>query len=342
MLTVRERMKNKKIQKMQLDPFGFCNAKCWFCPVRYFPQPEEGSGSMPLDLLEKIFNDLSEEKKKPDGVVDPRFNFFTTAHYNEFLLYKHVKEVFDLARKHKFTTYVLSNGISLHKHNIDLIAEYPDVVIHVGLNIPGFEREVWAKRSGFAPEQFDRLMSNLEYASSKLAFLKDQFQIHLNGLNHDLFKSGYVKKGPEFDSHEYDLSYEHIRQENMAKKLFPTINIKSPFIFDRAGSINNIIVNQLDTKGKKVVGCSSFGDRSKEWLHINSAGKVFLCCNDYNFDYVYGDLSKQSIREVWNSDKHIEIIERAYKEICVKCMSAVLESDTSNSSTVVENMRFSR
>ena len=61
---VREKLRRTKIKKLQLDPFGFCNAKCWFCPVKYIPQPQEGSGNMSVDLIEKIFQDLSEEKKK--------------------------------------------------------------------------------------------------------------------------------------------------------------------------------------------------------------------------------------------------------------------------------------
>jgi len=346
MSTVRDKLARKKIQKMQLDPFGFCNAKCWFCPVRYIPQPEEASGNMSLDLMEKIFDDLSAEKKKSNGVVDPNFNFFTTAHYNEVLLYKNIKEMFDLARKHKFTTYVLSNGISLHKHNVDLIAEYPDVVIHLGLNIPAFEKDLWAKRAGFDPDQFDRLMGNLEYATKKLFYLKNEFQIHINGLNQDLFQNEWITKGPEFDSHGYDLSTEHIRQENLAKKFFPTVQVNSAFIFDRAGFINNVLSNQSHInktmKGKKVVGCKNFGDRTTDWLHVNSAGKVFLCCNDYNFDYVFGDLTTQTINEVWRSEKRVEVVERSFKEICTKCLSATLEQDREQSSKVFENMRFSR
>jgi len=334
---------------MQLDPFGFCNAKCWFCPVRYIPQPEEGSGNMPLDLMEKIFADLDSEKRKPNGVVSPNFNFFTTAHYNEVLLYKHVKEMFDLARKYKFTTYVLSNGISLHKHNVDLIAEYPDVVKHVGLNIPAFEKELWAKRSGFSADQFDRLCSNLEYASQKLSYLKDELQIHVNGLSQDLFTNNYVKKGPEFDSHNYDLANEHTTQVNLAKKLvnlakklFPVFKVMNPYIFDRAGYINNVLSNQEFSKqlmtGKKVVGCKNFGNRVTDWLHVNSAGKVFLCCNDYNFEYSFGDLNHQTISEIWDSDKHVEVVDKAFGEICTGCLSAVLES----SSPPIGEMRFSR
>ena len=346
MFTVREKLRKNKIQKMQLDPFGFCNAKCWFCPVRYIPQPEEGGGNMSLDLMEKIFHDLSEEKKRPDGVVDPRFNFFTTAHYNEVLLYKHIKEMFDLARKYKFTTYVLSNGVSLHKHNVDLIAEYPDVVTHVGLNIPAFEKDLWAKRAGFAPEQFDRLMSNLEYATKRLAYMKNEFQIHVNGLNKAIFHNGWIKKGPEFDSHAYDLDNEHIRQGHLARKLFPTVHVNSSIIFDRAGFIHNVLSNEDHVKremaGKKVVGCKNSGDRISDWLHVNSAGKVFLCCNDYNFEYQFGDLNTQTVNEIWRSEKHIEVVERAFKEICTKCLSASLETDVTKGSTVVGEMRFAR
>ena len=301
---------------------------------------------MSLELMEKIFYDLDSEKRKPNGVVDPRFNFFTTAHYNEVLLYKNVKEMFDLARKFKFVTYVLSNGISLHKRNVDLIAEYPDVVLHVGLNIPAFEKDLWSKRAGFAPDQFDRLMNNLEYANSKLSYLKSNLQIHINGLNRAMFHNQWIKEGPEFKEHNYDLDKEHDQQVALAKKLFPSVAINKAPIFDRAGFINNIVTNESHVKNlmanRKVTGCSNSGDRFTDWIHINSAGKVFLCCNDYNFEYEFGDLTKESIGEIWRSDTHFEVVDRAAKEICTKCLSAVFNEPKQNTSKVVTDLKFSR
>jgi radical SAM protein with 4Fe4S-binding SPASM domain len=94
--------------------------------------------------------------------------------------------------------------------------------------------------------------------------------------------------------------------------------------------------------GKKVVGCKNSGDRISDWLHVNSAGKVFLCCNDYNFEYQFGDLNNQTVNEIWRSEKHIEVVERAFKEICTKCLSASLETDVTKGSTVVGEMRFAR
>jgi radical SAM protein with 4Fe4S-binding SPASM domain len=319
----------QKIKFVQLDPFGYCNAKCWFCPVKYLPQPEEGSNAMGLDLLEKILFDLYTEKRKVDGVVDKNFNLLTLSHYNEILLYKNFDKLLELLRKYSFKCYVLSNGVPLSKFKTDLISEFKDVVIHVGLNVPAFEKEIWAKRSGFSEETFDRLIENIKYAENKLSYLGNEFKISINGLNSDVINQGYVSLGEKFNNEKYNLNPvngEHEKQFKIAKQMFPKIDISKSMIFDRTGLIDDILTNKpwLDelSKNKKVVGCNNSGDRSKEWLNINSSGSVFLCCNDYNFDYKFGNLKTQSIREVWLSDERKKMLTRAYQEICTNCIFA--------------------
>lgn len=322
-------MNYSKIKMMQLDPFGFCNAKCWFCPVKYIPQPQEGSGVMSLDLIEKILSDLIEEKNKPDGVVDSNFKHITLSHYNEILLYKHFDGLLELLRKYSLQCYVLSNGVSLTKQKADLIYEYKDVVMHIGLNIPAFEKKLWASRSGFSEDQFERLINNVQYASEKLAYLGNQFHIGVNGLDNRHFNTGSVSKAPQWQDLNYNLNVEngeHITQFKLAKKIFPNVSISQFGLYDRAGLLDHIMTNKpmlrSKNKGKKVVGCQNWGDRSTEWLNINSAGSVFLCCNDYNFDYKFGDLTTQTVREVWLSDLRKQVVEKAYKEICRNCYSA--------------------
>lgn len=326
-MSIRKKIFSTKINTVQLDPFGFCNAKCWFCPVKYKPQPEAGSGVMSVELAEKILKDLHDERAKPDGLLHRSMNLITTAHYNEVLLYKHIEELLQLFRKYKFKTFILSNGISLNKDKVDLIKENQDVVAQVGLNIPAFERELWAKRSGFSPDQFDRLMNNLNYADEQLGSKGYNIQIHINGVTtHDLLG---ITKGEGFDDLGIDLDPkdgEHETQIKLAKKLFPRLNPSKSSLFDRAGSLD-IINNQKYLRqnygSKKVVGCNSWrGDRATEWVHINSAGQTFLCCNDYDFEYVFGDLSKQSLSEVWGSDLHVTVLEKAFSEICTKCLYA--------------------
>ena len=324
-------MINHKIKFVQLDPFGFCNAKCWFCPVKYYPQPEVGAGTMPIELVEKIISDIFQEKLKMDGVVHPNFRLVTLSHYNEILLYKHFTELLETLSKYKFTCFILSNGIPLSKQKVDLIASYKDVVTHVGLNVPAFEKELWARRSGFSPESFDRLIENLKYAELKLDYLGTELQIGVNGLDNGPIQGGYLSKGAKFDNEQYDLNSsngEHETQFRIAKKMFPRFNVHKNYLYDRAGMIDHIVTNKnyLKTiqKNKKVIGCNNGGDRSKEWLNINSIGDVFLCCNDYNFDYKYGNLKEQSVREVWLSESRKQMVQTAYNNICTNCYSSVL------------------
>jgi radical SAM protein with 4Fe4S-binding SPASM domain len=329
---VENKIYKTKIKHLQLDPFGFCNAKCWFCPVKYIAQPEEGLGVMSIDLIDNIFSQITEEKNRSDGIVDPNFKTITLSHYNEILLYKHFPELLELLRKYNFNCYVLSNGVSLTKQRIDLIKEYKDVVIHVGLNVPAFEKTLWAKRSGFSENQFERLISNLKYAEDQLQYLGSNFQIGMNGLNIDPINSGHITRGSEWETLNYDLHPqfgEHEVQFQLARKLFPRLNFQKTSLYDRAGTIDHMITNKpwlrkQQTGNKQVIGCNNWGDRSSEWLNINSAGSVFLCCNDYNFDYKFGDFNKQTLRQIWLSELHIQTVEKAYKQICTNCYSAKL------------------
>ena len=331
-MSIKNQILSSKIKRIQLDPFGYCNAKCWFCPVKYIEQPEETRTHIPIELVDKIFSDLIEERSKENGVVDPSFNLFLTAHYNEVLLYKDFDKLLELARKYRLTTFVLSNGVSLSKQKIDLIKEYKDVVTHIGLNIPAFEKELWAKRSGFTEDHFERLMSNLEYASEHLSYLNNSLQIHVNGVENSINIPGSALiRGKDFDdSMDLDpLTGEHETQFQLAKKLFPKFTVTKSGLMDRAGHMTHIFSNQEWLRNvytdKKVVGCSNWGDRITDWVHINSLGEAFLCCNDYNFEYKYGDFKTQTARQIWGSDLHILTAERALEGICTKCLAAKFE-----------------
>ena len=75
-LSIFEKLKLNKITNLQIDPFGYCNAKCWFCPVAYKPMPAHTSKHMNPDLFEKIIQNMIYEKEKFDGIVSSSFNHF--------------------------------------------------------------------------------------------------------------------------------------------------------------------------------------------------------------------------------------------------------------------------
>jgi len=340
---IKNEFNKHKISQLQLDPYGVCNAKCWYCPVKYKGNPIEGREVMSVELLEKIIKNLIDEREKPDGLVSKAFNGFYTAHYNEILLYPHFEELLKLCRKYKLVTMVLSNGVPLTRDRIDILKEYQDVLSGICLNTPAFDAETWSKRSGINIKQFDTLIDNITYAVEQLPnMVKNKaFSIQINGV-HDLSfgdKGGWLDKGEQFPT-DIDLnvqSGELVQQEKKARELFPNVNIFTvPYLIDRAGLLDEVITNKhaiernlmKNNQNKKVIGCGNgreVGGRPIGWVHVNATGKAFLCCNDYDMEMQFGDFKTQELKDFWGNDSHIEKIEESYNTICRNCASAIFE-----------------
>ena len=337
---VYQELQNIKILYAQLDLFGFCNAACWYCPVKYIPQPERTRVHMPLDLVEKILIDLNENRMSDDGVVSDTMRNIYSAHYGEVLLYKHFEGFLELLRKYNFTTTIFSNGVNLTPNKIDIINSNRDVISDIVLNIPSFEPEIWSTRSGLPVNQYDRLISNLEYADRELVDF-NSLVILINGVDVNSWNEQF-QPGDDFDQlmiDQHPVKGEQSQAYDFAKRKFKNfITFKEYVLHDRAGLLSNLITNQPSIKEKlktgTVVGCRggpsreralSDGsedidtDRTTEMIHINPLGETFLCCNDYKMEYVFGNLSKQSLREIWVTEKHAEVIVRAREEICRAC-----------------------
>ena len=340
---IRNDFNKYKITNLQIDPYGVCNAKCWFCPVRYKGNPEHGKDIMSPELFEKIIKNLIDEREKPDGLVSKAFNGFYTAHYNEVLLYPYFEEILKICRKYKLVTMVLSNGIPLTPEKVDILKEYQDVLSGICLNTPAFDAETWSKRSGINIKQFDKLISNIQYAVEQLPnMVKNKaFSIQING-SHELSfgdKGGWLEKGPEFPT-DMNLDVENgelIQQKNKAEELFPGVNIFTvPYLIDRAGLLDEVISNRpaiernlmKNDKDKKVIGCANgreVGGRPIGWVHVNASGKAFLCCNDYEMEMQVGDFKNNELKDFWGNDAHVEMIKKSYETICRGCASAIFE-----------------
>jgi hypothetical protein len=327
---IKATLKSTQISAAQIDPFGYCNAKCWFCPVRYESNPDSGKKQMPPELLEKILSNLVSERS---GLVSPAFAYFYTAHYNEVLLYKYFEELCQLAVKYNLHHMILSNGTTLTKDRVDTILKYSTNVAGICLNIPSFRRSEWSAFTGFHEDKFDMLVENINYAIATLKPLVEtkRISIQINGVNTD-FVNYVGSLGP--DAPPFDLTDTGTLFQNKAigEKLFPTLPVYTqPSLVDRAGLMplnvltNTKLINRMKENKTRVTGCTNgMGDKGRpfSWLHVNATGKVFLCCNDYSMTHEIGDLSTQTLRDFWGTDAHAELIDRAFNDICTKCSSA--------------------
>ena len=342
-MTVQEQFQKFKIHQMQLDPYGVCNARCWFCPVKYKGNPDHGKEVMSPELLRKIIGNLIEERNKENGLVSKSFGGFYTAHYNEILLYPHFEELLKICQEYKLCFMVLSNGIPLTPERVDLLVKYKGVVNGICLNIPAFDPDTWSKRSGINIKQFDKLISNIKYAMEKLPDMVEHksFSIQVNGSTDYSFTSrgGWLDKGPEFPQ-DMDLNPhtgELVQQVQKAKDLFPGLQVFDvPSLIDRAGLLDHVMTNkraikrnlQKGDETKKVIGCGNgreVGGRPVGWIHVNAAGKVFLCCNDYDMEVQFGDFKTQTLRDFWGTEYHQQKVQESYDTICRNCASALFE-----------------
>jgi len=322
------------IQYVQLDPNGLCNAKCWFCPVAYTPNPEFARQNMPIDKLDGIVRQLRE------GVgdfVSETFYLIFTAHYSEVLLYKHFSEMLEIFRKYRFTTTVLTNGTPLTQEKVEAIRRYPDVVIGLNINIPSAEAVQWAKLTGMDARVFERVMKNIRYAIDALPDMagRGDFSLQLNGVNHSSLPEhgGWIE--PMQNAPAMDLDNEsgtlHQAVEQFSKR-FPELKInQNNQLVDRAGYLekqgilsNEKAIKNYLRKGKSsVVACNNMGSRADNWLTINAVGDIFMCCNDYDFETVYANVFEQSLKDIWLSDARQAMIKRSYADFCTTCTSAV-------------------
>lgn len=80
------------------------------------------------------------------------------------------------------------------------------------------------------------------------------------------------------------------------------------------------------------------------WIHMNiiPGGKVYHCCVNSDLEYFVGDLSTQSIEEVWNSDNFKDIRKKMINgerpHVCSKCYER--EDSSGRSSRTDQNLFF--
>lgn len=328
---------NYKISMAQIDPNGLCNSGCWFCPVAYSPNPEIARKNMPLETLHDILNQLDQGKGK---FVSESFDFIYTAHYNEVLLYKYFEEMLNLFRCFGFKTIILTNGTPLTRAKTDIIKQYQDVVYGICFNIPSGNAERWSKLVNMPEKMFYKLVDNVRYSIEQLPemFNTKRISIQINGLNKmSLTQYGgwldMLSKAPNLnlDPENGSLATEH----KDLLELFPGIQAyQMPSLIDRAGHLDKhmVITNikgieKFSKRNKeKVIGCGNgreVGGRPNGWLHINANGDTFICCNDYDFETVFGNVNDKKISEIWGSKEHLDMVQHSYKTLCTTCSAAV-------------------
>lgn len=293
----------------QFDFNGLCNAKCWYCPVKYEGNPDEFKTNTSIDNIQLMLSNIRSSK-----YIRPGFDFAYTCHYNEILLHPQFEKILSSFRMHGMRTMILTNGTPLIPSKLDIILRYPDVITGICLNIPDSDVEKWAAKAGFSKSVYVTLTRNLEYLNK----MYPGATIQVNTSNHGVTSNGFI------GSHE-----ENTRITQTFNQLYPNLNVSIlTWLSDRAGRLSEhkVMLDKIPKKGKVISGCSHSdptGGRIYSWFHVNSKGDMFICCDDYDMKYKFGNLLEKSFDEIWESTEHAEAVLLAQSEICKSCSFAV-------------------
>lgn len=296
----------------QLDLNGLCNAKCWYCPVKYEGNPEEYKTNTSIADLEIILKRIRESRS-----VVRNFEHIYTCHYNEILLYPYFEEMLQLFRKYGFRTMILSNGTPLTPSKLDIILKYPDVVSGICLNTPDIDKTQWAIKAGFSETVHNTLVRNLTYINEKYPSATIQVNTTLANV-----KEKGIRGTPE----------DNQRIVSSFKSLFPNLAIAVlGGLSDRASRLteHKVVFSNKTTHfnlQRAPVGCthsSDVGGRIYSWFHINAKGDMFICCDDYDMKYKFGNLLEDTFDNIWQSKAHAAVVQKAQREMCLNCAYAI-------------------
>ncbi len=249
-----------RLKIVSLETMTTCNQKCYFCPVSIAPRADY---VMPEELFQRIVNELTSWR----GALESVF----LQSYNEPTLDRRFVDQCRTIIEAGLPVAVLSNGSGLTPSKVDALIEMGGLRF-LCINLSTLDRERYVA---------DRGADHLQVVLRNLDFLKDKPLAEQMNL---------VVLGTGDDVHQHD--YESIR-DRFADSRF---QIEKSVVMDRAGWLDVGI--KPAGRHRRLAGCDNVGSRPIQHLHITPHGKCVLCCEDYDENYVVGDLTSSTIAEV--------------------------------------------
>ena len=277
---------------VSLETMTTCNQKCYFCPVSIAPRDDE---TMPDEMFARIVAELDAYRPTLQGVF--------LQSYNEPTIDRRFVEHCRTLIAAGLPVAVLSNGSGLTPAKVDAILEAGSLR-YLCINLSTLDRERY---------QHDRGEDHLGVVLRNLDFLKDK------PLADDM---RIVVLGEMDAVHRAD--YEAIRERFTGSRF----SVDMHHATDRAGWLE--VGMKLVEPKKHLAGCELMGSRPIQHLHITPSGECVLCCQDYDENYVVGNLATSSIADVLAGDEMAKMrrwvygVEEAPADfICRTCVFAL-------------------
>ena len=249
-----------RLKIVSLEMMTTCNQKCYFCPVSIAPRDDY---AMPEPLFERILGELTAYRDTLESVFLQSYNEPTL----DRRFVEHVRAIIEAG----LPVAVLSNASGLTPAKVDALIAMGGLR-YLCINLSTLDRERYQQDRG--ADHLNAVLRNLDYLKDKP--LAQQMAIVVLGTGNDVHRQDYESIRERFAGSRFEVRYD--------------------VVMDRAGWLE-VGLRPLDAK-RKLAGCDNVGSRPLQHLHITPHGKCVLCCEDYDENYVVGDLTQNTIAGV--------------------------------------------
>jgi MoaA/NifB/PqqE/SkfB family radical SAM enzyme len=278
---------------VSLETLTTCNQKCYFCPVSIAPREDE---EMPMALFERVVEQLMPFRPTLEGIF--------LQSYNEPTIDRRFVDLVRTLFAADLPVAVLSNASGLTPAKVDALLAAGQLR-YLCINLSTMDRERYKADRG--ADHLDAVLRNLEYMRDKP--LAELMRIIVLGTGDDAHKEDFERVRERFGDSRFQ--------------------VESFLTIDR-GAWHLEVGMKVEDPIRKLGGCELLGSRPIQHLHITPAGKAILCCQDYDENYVVGDVAAQSILEVLEGDEMAKMrrwvygVEEAPDDfICRTCSFAI-------------------
>ena len=265
-----------------IDPCGKCNFKCYFCPCNHSEQSiEERHQIMPLDVFEKIIDDIAEFPKPVEALV-----FYA---YGESLLNPNFVAMCRYAKQKNVAKclHFTTNGYLLNqKLNQELVESGID---EIRISIEALDAVKYREICGITID-WDKFVGNIS----------------------DLYKR--ANGNPKIVVKGIDITLQNKDDVETFKKVFGPIT-DWQYVEKVEKVWPGYEFSTDDVLQSDALSWFNYTDENHvcmfPWttMVISSNGDVGLCCADWNHDTKYGDIFSSSVKELWESSQLSQIRE---------------------------------
>ncbi len=277
---------------VSLETMTTCNQKCYFCPVSIAPREDE---SMTETMFASIVDQLTAYRPMLEGVFLQSYNEPTL----DRRFVDHCRALFAAG----LPVAVLSNGSGLTAAKADALLS-AGTLRYLCINLSTLDRERYKHDRG--EDHLDLVLRNLDHIRDKP--IAEQMRIVVLGELNDAHHADYAAIRERFAGSRFEIELARVQ--------------------DRAGWLD--VGMKTMTPKRKLAGCDLLGSRPIQHLHITPRGACILCCQDYDENYVVGDLATSSVAEVLAGEEMAKMrrwtygVEEAPDDfICRRCVWAI-------------------